>query len=83
MTSIQASINQALSLAQSLALRTRHGIEQAEAKEIKEAKETERARKALKKEQDQKRTSKKHISSTLLKDSAKGDKKWAITMLRS
>lgn len=59
---VQSSINQALSVAQSLALRKRSEQDRSELLQAKKAKETERAQAALKKAQEQKRTSRRNFS---------------------
>lgn len=59
---VQSSINQALSVAQSLALRKRSEEHRSELLQAKQNKETERAQAALKKAQDQKRTSRRNFA---------------------
>ena len=59
---VQSSINQALSVAQSLALRKRSEQDRSELIQAKKTKETERAQAALKKAQEQKRTSRRNFS---------------------
>ena len=59
---VQSSVNQALSVAQSLALRKRSEEHRSELLQAKETKETERAQAALKKAQEQKRRSRRNFS---------------------
>lgn len=67
--SIQSSVNQVLSVAQSLALRRRHEADRADAIERRETRAAERkskeslkAQEALKKAQEQKRTSRRNFA---------------------
>lgn len=59
---VQSSINQALSVAQSLALRKRSEEHRSELLQAKKTKETERAQAALKKAQEQKRSSRRNFA---------------------
>lgn len=59
---VQSSINQALSVAQSLALRKRSEEQRSELLQAKKNKETERAQAALKRAQEQKRASRRSFS---------------------
>lgn len=62
---IQSNINQALSVAASLALRRRSAVEKAERAEIAKTREQQRAQEALKKEQDQKRASRMNFKEAI------------------
>lgn len=59
---VQSSINQTLSVAQSLALRKRSEEQRSELIQAKKTKETERAQAALKKAQEEKRTSRRNFA---------------------
>lgn len=59
---VQSSINQALSVAQSLALRKRSEEHRSELLQAKKSKETERAQAALKKAQEEKRASRRNFA---------------------
>lgn len=62
---IQSNINQALSVAASLALRRKSQVEKTERAEIAKTREQQRAQEALKKAQDQKRASRMNFKEAI------------------